>query len=259
MGNRIYAAAVAAFIIVISSANAQVNSVNDFEYVRNITEKTYNYDTRSVEIDGRRVLLESRRNNGLEIGISAGVDYFNETVTPTVGGEFGYHGRNWSLMATCDMGYSQYNKESSRAGQKYLCTNFGAEGGLRLFDLPSRYLHQKEVWLVGRFGYKLRRDEQETETEGFEGSLMSRVEGSSMVAGAGVKVVFKNFMKGNNLYVKAIGYGGHEYYMDRGRSEVRFGGFVTVGLNFNCSKKKINTQAINQLFGSEAAYRAAIR
>lgn len=265
MVKKIFAAIAAAVIVSgFNCAFAQSDStvvVDDFAYAKAIHEKTFNYDTRSVKLkDGSQVLLESRRNNGSEIGAFVGVDYFNEVITPTFGGEIGYHGRRFGLWANASIGRGEYNNESNRAGDTYVVTNFGLDGGVRLFDLPSKYLHQREVWLLGSFGYKLRKDEKESFTEGMEGSLQNKVQGSSMTFGAGIKVDFKNHMKATNWYIKAMAYSGHEYYMQRGHSEVRFGASLTVGFNFVVpSRHSYNDKAINKLFGSRAKYKAAIR
>lgn len=230
--------------------------VDDFQYVEAVHRRTANYDYRSVEADGKRVLLESAPNSGLEIGVQAGVDYFNSMLTPTVGAELGYHGKRFSFAASANVGMSKYNSESSKAGEKYLTTNFNLEAGVRLFDLPSRYLHQKEVWLIGNFGYKVRKNYNAFTDDAHDGSLDFKVKGSTMIFGGGVRVDFKNYMKRSNLYVKAIGYAGHEYFFDG--SEVRFGASVTLGVNFVLGKKMYNEKAINKLFGSKAGYKKAL-
>ncbi len=230
--------------------------VDDFQYVEAVHRRTANYDYRSVEVGGKRVLLESAPNSGLEIGVQAGVDYFNSMVTPTVGAELGYHGKRFSFAASANVGMSKYNSESAKAGEKYFTTNFNLEAGVRLFDLPSRYLHQKEVWLIGNFGYKVRKNYNAFTDDAHEGSLNFKVKGSTMIFGGGVRVDFKNYMKRSNLYVKALGYAGHEYFFDG--SEVRFGASVTLGINFVMGKKMYNEKAINKLFGSKANYKKAL-
>lgn len=230
--------------------------VDDFQYVEAVHRRTANYDYRSVEVGGKRVLLESAPNSGLEIGVQTGVDYFNSMVTPTVGAELGYHGKRFSFAASANVGMSKYNSESSKAGEKYLTTNFNLDAGVRLFDLPSRYLHQKEVWLIGNFGYKVRKNYNAFTDDAHDGSLDFKVKGSTMIFGGGVRVDFKNYMKRSNLYVKAIGYAGHEYFFDG--SEVRFGASVTLGVNFVLGKKMYNEKAINKLFGSKAGYKKAL-
>lgn len=105
--------------------------VDDFQYVEAVHRRTANYDYRSVEVGGKRVLLESAPNSGLEIGVQAGVDYFNSMVTPTVGAELGYHGKRFSFAASANVGMSQYNSESAKAGEKYLTTNFNLEAGVK--------------------------------------------------------------------------------------------------------------------------------
>lgn len=232
--------------------------VDDFAYVEAVHRRTANYDYRSVETDnGQRVLLETAPNSGLEIGVNAGVDYFNTMITPTVGAELGYHGKRFSFAASANIGMSEYNKESAKAGEKYMMTNFNFEAGLRLFDLPSKYLHQKEVWLIGNFGYKVRKNYNAFTDDAHDGALNFKVKGSTMIFGGGVRVDFKNYMKRSNFYVKAIAYAGHEYFFDG--SEVRFGASATLGFNFVLGKKTQNTSAINKLFGSKSAYKKALK
>ena len=232
--------------------------VDDFEYVQAVHRRTANYDYRSVETDnGQRVLLETAPNSGLEIGINAGVDYFNTMITPTVGAELGYHGKRFSFAASANIGMSEYNKESAKAGEKYMMTNFNLEAGVRLFDLPSKYLHQKEVWLIGNFGYKVRKNYNDFTDDAHDGSLDFKVKGSTMIFGAGVRVDFKNYMKRSNIYVKALAYAGQEYFIDG--SEVRFGASVTLGVNFVMGKKMYNESAINKLFGSKSNYKKALK
>lgn len=242
----------------VASEAVEVDTIelDDFQYVEAVHRRTANYDYRSVEVGGKRVLLESAPNSGLEIGVQAGVDYFNSMVTPTVGAELGYHGKRFSFAASANVGMSKYNSESAKAGEKYFTTNFNLEAGVRLFDLPSRYLHQKEVWLIGNFGYKVRKNYNAFTDDAHEGSLNFKVKGSTMIFGGGVRVDFKNYMKRSNLYVKALGYAGHEYFFDG--SEVRFGASVTLGINFVMGKKMYNEKAINKLFGSKANYKKAL-
>lgn len=235
-----------------------IEEVDDFEYVQAVHRRTANYDYRSVETDnGQRVLLETAPNSGLEIGVNAGVDYFNSMVTPTVGAELGYHGKRFSFAASANVGMSEYNKESTKSGEKYLTTNFNLEAGVRLFDLPSKYLHQKEVWLIGNFGYKVRKNYNSYSDDAHDGSLDFKVKGSTMIFGAGVRVDFKNYMKRSNIYVKALAYAGQEYFIDG--SEVRFGASVTLGVNFVMGKKMYNESAINKLFGSKSNYKKALK
>lgn len=235
-----------------------IEEVDDFEYVQAVHRRTANYDYRSVETDnGQRVLLETAPNSGLEIGVNAGVDYFNSMVTPTVGAELGYHGKRFSFAASANIGMSEYNKESTKSGEKYLTTNFNLEAGVRLFDLPSKYLHQKEVWLIGNFGYKVRKNYNSYSDDAHDGSLDFKVKGSTMIFGAGVRVDFKNYMKRSNIYVKALAYAGQEYFIDG--SEVRFGASVTLGVNFVMGKKMYNESAINKLFGSKSNYKKALK
>lgn len=235
-----------------------IEEVDDFEYVQAVHRRTANYDYLSVETDnGQRVLLETAPNSGLEIGVNAGVDYFNSMVTPTVGAELGYHGKRFSFAASANIGMSEYNKESTKSGEKYLTTNFNLEAGVRLFDLPSKYLHQKEVWLIGNFGYKVRKNYNSYSDDAHDGSLDFKVKGSTMIFGAGVRVDFKNYMKRSNIYVKALAYAGQEYFIDG--SEVRFGASVTLGVNFVMGKKMYNESAINKLFGSKSNYKKALK
>ena len=231
--------------------------VDDFEYVQAVHRRTANYDYRSVEVDGHKTLLETAPNSGLEIGVNAGVDYFNSMVTPTVGAELGYHGKRFSFAASANIGIIEYNKESTKAGEKYMMTNFNLEAGVRLFDLPSKYLHQKEVWLIGNFGYKVRKNYNSYTDDAHDGSLDFKVKGSTMIYGAGVRVDFKNYMKRSNIYVKALAYAGQEYFIDG--SEVRFGASVTLGVNFVMGKKMYNESAINKLFGSKSNYKKALK
>ena len=233
-------------------------NISDFEYVNAVHSRTANYDYRSVEVEGRKVLLETAPNSGLEIGATLGADLFNGMLTPTVGGELGYHGKRFSFAANANFGISEYNKESDKSGQKYLMTNFGLDAGVRLFDLPSRYLHQKEVWLIGTFGYKVRKNYNKyAESDMYDGELSVEVKGSTMTFGAGVRIDFKNYMKRNNVYVKALAYTGNEYFVDG--SKKRIGASLTVGVNFVMGKKSYNTKAINSLFGSKANYKKAVR
>lgn len=243
-------------------ANAQTvvkdtTNISDFEYVNAVHSRTANYDYRSVEVEGRKVLLETAPNSGLEIGATVGGDFFNGMMTPTVGGELGYHGKRFSFAANANFGMSEYNKESDKAGQKYLMTNFGLDAGVRLFDLPSRYLHQKEVWLIGSFGYKVRKNYNMYAENNYDGDLTVEVKGSTMTFGAGVRVDFKNYMKRNNIYVKALVYTGQEYFSDG--SKERIGASVTLGWNFVLGKKTYNTKAIKSLFGSKSNYKKAVR
>ena len=232
--------------------------VDDFEYVQAVHRRTANYVYRSVQTDnGQRVLLETAPNSGLEIGANVGADYFNGMLTPTVGGELGYHGKRFSFAASADFGISKYNNESDKAGQKYFTTNFNLEAGLRLFDLPSKYLHQKEVWLIGHFGYKVRKNYNSYTDNAYDGDLKVSVKGSTMTFGGGIRVDFKNYMKRSNVYVKAIAYAGQEYFVDG--SKERFGASVTLGYNFVLGKKMQNTSAINKLFGSKTAYKQALK
>ncbi len=232
-------------------------NISDFGYVNAVHARTANYDYRSVEVEGRKVLLETAPNSGLEIGATVGGDYFNGMMTPTVGGELGYHGKRFSFAANANFGISEYNKDSDKAGQKYLMTNFGLDAGVRLFDLPSRYLHQKEVWLIGSFGYKVRKNFNMYTENGYDGDLTVEVKGSTMTFGGGVRVDFKNYMKRNNIYVKALVYTGQEYFYNG--SEERIGASITLGWNFVLGKKNYNEKAINSLFGSKASYKNAVR
>ena len=249
------------FTTVNTPVNAQVvldtTSISDFEYIQAVHARTANYDYRSVEIDGRKVIVETAPNSGLEIGVSAGVDLFNNMLTPTIGGEIGYHGKRFSFAAGVNFGMSEFNKDSEKAGQKYLMTNFGLDAGVRLFDLPSRYLHQKEVWLIGSFGYKVRKNFNAYTADDYNGDLTVEVKGSTMTFGAGVRVDFKSYMRRTNVYVKALAYTGHEYFVDG--SKERFGASVTIGWNFVMGKKAYNENAINSLFGSKAAYKRALK
>jgi hypothetical protein len=262
MARYIIAVVMAAFMSVgnVCVAQSDTTSVNDFAYVQAVHERTFNYDFRSAKVSGKQILLETRRNNGMEFGPAVGVDVFNNVFTPTLGGEVGWHGKNLGLWAGANVGVGQYNAESNRSGDTYLVTNFNLDGGVRLFDLQSNFLHQKEVWLIGSFGYKLRKDEKSAETAGYDGFSYEKVQGSSMTYGLGVKVDFKNFMKANNFYVKVMGYSGHEYYINRGRSEVKFGASLTIGFNFvTPSRHSYNEKAINKMFGSVAQYKAAMK
>ena len=249
-------------LISVVNAHAQVvidtTEVSDFAYVENVNRKTVNRDFRSVTTEkGRCVLTETAPNSGVELGVNVGVDYFNSMVTPTVGAELGYHGRNLSFWGSASLGLSKYNTESNRAGQKYMMTNFNFEAGLRLFDLPSARLHQKEVWLVGDFGYKVRKNYNSYTDDEHNGSLTVEVKGSTMTVGAGVRVDFKSYMKRCNVYAKALAYTGHEYFVDG--SESRFGASLTIGINFVMGKKAYNEKAIRALYGSKAAYKRALK
>ena len=125
-----------------SAIDVDTIEVDDFEYVQAVHRRTANYDYRSVEVDGHKTLLETAPNSGLEIGVNVGVDYFNTMITPTVVAELGYHGKRFSFAASVNVGMSEYNKESTKAGEKYMMTNVKLEAGVRLFDLPSKYLHE---------------------------------------------------------------------------------------------------------------------
>ncbi len=264
MVKNIIRAFVASFAVVFS-ASAQVVAedtvaVTDFGYAQAVHARTANYDYRSVVLDnGQKVLLETAPNSGMEIGALVGVDYFNDVVTPIAGMEIGYHGKRFSVSGNASFGYSEYNKESQRKGDKYLTTNFGADLGVRLFDLPSKYLHQKEVWLIGSFGYKVRKNYNvySAETETDYSNLKMEVKGSTMTYGAGIRVDFKNYMKKSNLYVKAMVYTGQEYFADGSRE--RIGASVTLGFNFVMGRKAYNEGAIKSLFGSKAAYKRALK
>ncbi len=236
------------------------NGINDFDYVKAIHEKTFNYDTRSVRVEGQEnpVLLETRRNNGTEFGFHVGADYFNGVLSPTIGAEVGYHGSLFGVWGTASVGRSEYNELSSLKGEPYTCVNFAIDGGVKAFNLPSRYLNQREVWLIGQFGYKLRQNENEYFEEGVDGSMRRWVKGSSMTFGAGIKIDFKNYMKGNNWYIKAIGYTGHEYYETE--SKIRYGVNLSLGFNFVVpSRHSYNDKAINKIFGSRENYKSAIK
>lgn len=235
--------------------------ISDFEYVSNVQRKTLNYDYRSVEIDGQKVLLEVAPNCGVEIGVKAGADYFNGNFTPTVGGELGYHGRNFGIWAGVEFGISKYNSESDRAGEKYMMTNFTLDAGVKLFSFGKKhgYLHQNEFWLIGQFGYKVRKNHNayETETETSTSSLMTHVKGSTMTFGGGFRIDFKNYFKKSNIYLKAVVYAGQEYFADG--SKERIGASVSLGYNFVCGKTQRNTPVINKLFGSTKAYKQALK
>lgn len=235
--------------------------INDFEYVSHIQRKTLNYDYRSVEVDGQKTLIEVAPNCGLEIGAKAGADYFNGNLTPTVGGELGYHGRNFGIWAGVEFGVSKYNSESDKAGDKYLMTNFTLDAGVKLFSFGKKhgYLHQNEFWLIGQFGYKVRKNHNayNDETETATSSLMTHVKGSTMTFGGGVRVDFKNYMKKSNMYIKAVVYAGQEYFADGSRE--RLGASVTLGYNFVWGKTQRNTPVINKLFGSTKAYKQALK
>ncbi len=250
---------------IVFSASAQVVTedsvaVTDFGYVQAVHARTANYDYRSVVLDnGQKVLLETAPNSGMEIGVLAGVDYFNDLVTPVGGIEIGYHGKRFSVSGNASFGYSEYNTESQKSGQRYLSTNFGADLGVRLFDLPSKYLHQKEVWIIGSFGYKVRKNYNKFTEEGEKATtdLKMEVKGSTMTYGAGIRVDFKNYMKKSNLYVKAMVYTGQEYFFDGSRE--RIGASITLGFNFVMGRKAYNEGAIKSLFGSKAAYKRALK
>ena len=249
-------------LISVVNAHAQVvvdtTCVSDFQYVENVMRKTVNRDFRSVTVEKDRcVLTESVPNSGVELGISTGVDYFNSNVTPTIGAELGYHGRNLSFWGSANLGLSKYNTESNKAGEKYMMTNFNFETGVRLFDLPSARLHQKEFWLVGQFGYKVRKNYNSYTDNEHNGALTVEVKGSTMTVGAGVRVDFKSYMKRCNVYAKALAYTGHEYFVDG--SESRFGASLTIGINFVMGKKAYNEKAIRALYGSKAAYKRALK
>ena len=254
-----------ASIVVVSlfsvASMAQTTEVNDFAYTTAVHAKTFNYDYRSVETaDGKRVLLESAPNSGVEIGIHVGADYFNDVFTPTAGAEVGYHGRRFSFAGGASFGKGEYNDHSDKAGSSYLVTNFYADGGVRMFDLPSKYLHQKEVWLIGSFGYKVRKNYNQFIEDGelMEGDVNFKVKGSTMTYGLGIKVDFKNYMKKSNWYIKAMAYTGQEYFLEG--SEARFGASLTIGFNFVVSgRHTVNHQAINKMFDSYEQYREAVR
>ena len=243
-------------------ANAQTvidtTNVSDFSYVENVMRKTVNRDFRSVTTkNGRCIITETVPNSGVEIGINAGVDVFNSNVTPTIGGELGYHGRNLSFWGSVNLGLSKYNAESNKAGQKYMMTNFNFEAGLRIMDLPSARLHQKELWLIGSFGYKVRKNFNAYTNNAYDGDLTVSVKGSTMTFGGGIRVDFKNYMRRSNVYAKALAYTGHEYFVDG--SESRFGASITLGINFVMGKKAYNEKAIRALYGSKAAYKWALK
>ena len=63
--------------------------VDDFEYVQAVHRRTANYDYRSVEVDGHKTLLETAPNSALEIGVNAGVDYFNSLLSTFTRRKFG--------------------------------------------------------------------------------------------------------------------------------------------------------------------------
>lgn len=253
-------------IVLFTTVNTPVNAqtivdttrVSDFEYVESVMRKTVNRDFRSVTVEkGRCVLTETVPNSGVELGVSTGVDVFNSNVTPTIGAEIGYHGRNLSFWGSTNFGLSKYNAESTKSGDKYLMTNFNFEAGLRLMDLPSARLHQKEVWLVGSFGYKVRKNFNAYTDNEHNGDLTVEVKGSTMTFGAGVRVDFKRYMQRSNVYIKALAYTGHEYFVNG--SESRFGASLTVGINFVMGKKAYNEKAIRALYGSKAAYKWALK
>ena len=260
MRNFLFVVALA-LVSVVNPVNAQVvldtTSISDFEYIQAVHRRTANYDYRSVEVDGRKVLIETAPNSGLEIGVNTGVDLFNNMLTPTIGGEIGYHGKRFSFSVNTSFGMSEFNKNSEKAGQKYLTTNFGLDAGVRLFDLPSRYLHQRELWLIGQFGYKVRKNFNAYTADDYNGDLTVEVKGSTMTFGGGVRVDFKSYMRRTNVYVKALAYTGHEYFVDG--SESRFGASLTIGVNFVMGKKAYNEKAISSLFGSKAAYKRALK
>lgn len=243
-------------------ANAQTvidtTNVSDFSYVENVMRKTVNRDFRSVTTkNGRCIITETAPNSGVEIGINAGVDVFNSNVTPTIGAELGYHGRNLSFWGSTNLGLSKYNAESTKSGDKYLMTNFNFEAGVRLMDLPGARLHQKEVWIVGSFGYKVRKNFNAYTDNEHNGELTVEVKGSTMTFGGGVRVDFKSYMRRTNVYVKALAYTGHEYFVNG--SESRFGASLTVGVNFVMGKKAYNERGIKALFKSKAAYKRALK
>ncbi len=257
--NKIFAIALLTSVsnLSLGATIADTTYVDDFNYVQSVQRKTINYDYRSVEVDGRDVLLEVAPNSGVQIGFQAGVDYFNFDVTPTVGVEVGWLGRRFGFAGTVSAGIAKYNDESDKAGQKYISTNFNGALMVRLFDFPSKYLHQKEVWLVGEFGYKVRQNFNVYTTDGYYGDLSVEVKGSTMTYGLGLRFNFKNYMKKSNFYVKLMAYTGHEYFMNG--SETRFGASATLGFNFICGKTMKNHKAINAIFGSEKGYKDALK
>lgn len=242
--------------VCVSAQNTK--SINDFEYVQAVHRKSVNYDYRSVQDDeGREILLETAPNSGAYAGIVVGGDYFATNLSPVIGGEIGYHGRRFMFSGTITFGYDKYNKESDKAGQRYLATNFQGQLGVRGFDLPSKYLHQREVWFYGVYGYKIRQNYNVFTHDAYEGELKVDVKGSTMTVGVGVEFIFKNYMKMSNWSLKAQVYTGHEYYIEGSR--LKLGASISVGHNFVFGKKMKNKKAIRELFGTEQAYQDAIR
>ena len=242
--------------VCVSAQNTK--SINDFEYVQAVHRKSVNYDYRSVQNDeGREVLLETAPNSGAYAGIVVGADLFSTNISPVIGGEIGYHGRRFMFAGNVTFGYDKYNEESDRAGELYMTTNFQGELGVRAFDFPSKYLHQREFWFLGSYGYKVRQNYNVFTHEAYDGELKVNIKGSTMTVGVGCKAVFKNHMNMTNWYVKGMVYTGHEYYIDGSR--LKLGATLSVGFNFIFGKKMKNHKAIKNLFGSEEKYREALK
>ena len=249
---------VLSLLMVISVFSQNTESINDFAYVQAVRRKAINYDYRSVTDDtGREILLETAPNNGAYAGIVVGADLFSTNISPILGGEIGYRGRRFMFAGNVTFGYDKYNEESDKAGQLYLATNFQGQLGVRGFDLPSKYLHQREVWFYGIYGYKIRQNYNVFTHDAYEGELKVDVKGSTMTVGVGVEFIFKNYMQCSNWSLKGQVYTGHEYYIDGSR--LKLGASISVGYNFVFGKKMRNHKAIRQLFGTEQAYHEAIR
>lgn len=248
-------AALSADTIVAEDMNAL-----DHEFTRGNADKTVYNDRVFYAEDGETVCMEAVPNCGLYIGGYAGADLFNQNITPVGGLELGWHGKHIRIAGGADFGTSKYNDESDKAGQHYLMTNFHADLGVKIANLPSHFKHQNEVWAIGSMMYKVRKNYNAFNTTKEDDKTITntssefRVKGSTMAFGGGVLLNFKNYMKRTNWYVKAVAYAGQEYYFSG--SEVKFGASVSIGFNFVLGKKAVNKKAIKKYFGTYDNYKS---
>lgn len=228
----------------------------DHSFTRQYADKTI-YNDRVFFAEGKdTTCTEAIPSCGLYIGGYAGADLFNQNITPVGGIEMGWHGKHIRIAGGADFGTSKYNDESDKAGKNYLMTNFHADFGVKVTNLPSHYKNQNELWVIGTMMYKVRKNSNvfvtETTTETTTDTY--KVKGSTMAFGGGFLVNFKNYGKRTNMYVKGIAYVGEEYYLSG--SERKFGASLTVGFNFILGKKAVNKKAIKKYFGTYDNYKS---